>query len=130
MYSIYLKETAFRGSFEKYSRARHFTVKGCQITKFCKATDLKEPWKSALKKVFFHKMFDESHTNAGKKKKQEMTKQGFQRAIYRKANNCVTKICHCFFSLVYITHVDKYKYLIFMKFENTRQIKCIFKKFC
>lgn len=68
MYSIYLKKTTFRGNFEKYSKARHFTAKGCQITKCCEAIDLNEPWKSALKKVFFHKMFDESHINRGKMK--------------------------------------------------------------
>ena len=34
------KKTTFQGSFEEYLKARHFTVKGCQITKFLKTVDL------------------------------------------------------------------------------------------
>ena len=38
----YVKKTNFREDFEKYSKDRHFTVKGYQIINFCVTIELWE----------------------------------------------------------------------------------------
>ena len=55
-----------------------------------------------------------------------MKAQHIELAIYCKTNVCVTSICHCLVVLSDIMHLDKSKYLIFVKSENTLHIKCIF----
>lgn len=55
------KENDLSGEFRKCSTSRKFTVKGCQIKKFCEAGKL-----SILKWWLYHKLFDKSYIDAGK----------------------------------------------------------------
>ena len=58
-----------------------------------------------------------------------MTKQHVQRATYREAN-VWPQFAIVLFSFTDIAHTGKNKYLIFVKLENTGQIKYIFDKLC
>ena len=52
-----------------------------------------------------------------------MTKQNFERAVYRKENVYVNQITNASFPFAHIAHIDKNKYLMFVKLNSINQIE-------
>ena len=109
-----------------------FTVNGCQIVKFCDTVEyfFQNIALKIKKYQSFYKFFCERYVNVPKMKILKMTKQCIQQAVFHKENVYITyvsQITLLFF--VYITHINKNKYLTLPNARKVGQNKSILHKY-
>ena len=113
----------FFANFAKYSKGHYFTLDRCKNVKFCDIVDLSKKFETSSQKKGFFSLKLLTNAMLELKKWPEKTKWQFQPLVYRKANAPAS------FLFDHIMHINRSKFLIFVKLKHIGQIKYIFDKF-